>query len=225
MSVTSAETRRPAGLAATGKRAGDYPARGPDVEAYLEARRRSGLPAVFDLGCGEHKTAGAFGIDGICLPGINLVHDLEVRPYPLPDQCADEVILSHVLEHFADPLPVLEEVWRIARPGAQVLIRTPHYSGRFAWKDPTHRRAFSSESFDYFGENSYSYYTQARFRVRRVRLKYFMEDERWPWPCRVFGRLVQRLLDRHPTFGERFFCYVVGGIDELQVSLEAVKPL
>ena len=31
------------------------------------------------------------------------------------------------------------------------------------------------------------------------------------------------ILDRHPTFGERFLCYWVGGIDELQVTLEAVK--
>ncbi len=195
-----------------------------DVEAYLNDRRRNGLPAIFDLGCGEHKTAGAFGIDSVLMPGINLVHNLQIRPYPLPDQCADEIILSHVLEHFAEPLPVLEEVWRIARPGAHVRIRTPHYSGRFAWKDPTHRRAFSSESFHYFGENNYSYYTTARFRVRSVRLKYFMEGEQWPWPNRVFGRLVQRLLDKHPTISERFLCYVVGGIDELQVSLEAIKP-
>lgn len=56
-------------------------------------------------------------------------------------------------------------------------------------------------------ENNYSYYTQARFRVRSIRLKYSMEEDQcWPWPHRVFSRLVQRLLDKHPTFGERFFC-------------------
>jgi hypothetical protein len=35
---------------------------------------------------------------------------------------------------------------------------------------------------------------------------------------------VQWVLDRHQTFGERFLCYLVGGIDELQVTLAAVKP-
>jgi SAM-dependent methyltransferase len=129
-----------------------------------------------------------------------------------------------VLEHFADPLPILQEVWRIVRPGGRVLIRTPHYSGHYAWKDPTHRRAFTSESFHYFGENGYSYYTWARFRVVRVRLKYFLEEHVWPRPHRLFGRAVQWLLDRHPSFSERFLCYLVGGIDELQVTLEAVKP-
>jgi SAM-dependent methyltransferase len=195
----------------------------PEAEAYLAERRRRGERVVVDLGCGAHKTSGALGVDAVALPGVDMVHDLRTRPYPLPESFADEVVLSHVLEHFADPLPIMEEVWRITRPQGRVLIRTPHFSGRYAWKDPTHLRAFTSESFHYFGENGYSYYTQARFRVASVRLRYFMEEELWPWPHRVFGRAVQWLLDRHPTFGERFLCYVVGGIDELHVTLEARK--
>jgi len=58
----------------------------------------------------------------------------------------------------------------------------------------------------------------------RVRLKYFMEEQFWPWPFRAWGRAVQWFLDRHPTVGERFLCYLIGGIDELQVTLAAVKP-
>jgi SAM-dependent methyltransferase len=199
------------------------PSSGGGIEASLEARRAAGHPVILDLGCGARKVPGAYGMDEIFLPGVDLVHDLEVRPYPLPDNCADEIHLKHVLEHFENPLPIIEEVWRIARPNGRVLIRTPHYSSTYAWKDPTHRRAFSAESFHYFGENNYSYYTQARFRVVHVRLKYFLEEEFWPWPYRAWGRVVQWFLDRHPTFGERFLCYLVGGIDELQVTLAAVK--
>jgi SAM-dependent methyltransferase len=195
-----------------------------DADLYLLDRQRRRLPIVFDLGCGTHKSDGAFGIDAARLPGVDLQHDLAAPPYPIPASCADEIILNHVLEHFADPLPILEEVWRIARPGGLVRIRTPHFSGRYAWQDPTHRRAFTSESFDYFGSNGYSYYTPARFRVVNVRLKYFLEEQLWPRPHRIVGRGVQWFLDRHPTFGERFLCYIVGGIEELQVTLEAVKP-
>ncbi len=56
-------------------------------------------------------------------------------------------------------------------------------------------------------------------------MKYFIEGggEAWRGPYRVWARAVQWLLDRHPTFSERFACYVVGGIDELHVMLEAVK--
>jgi SAM-dependent methyltransferase len=192
-------------------------------QAYRASRRAAGHPVILDLGCGHRKAPGAFGIDIKVLPNVDLMQDLEAIPYPLPDNCADEVRLTHVIEHFTAPIPILQEVWRLTRPGARVLIRTPHYSGRYAWIDPTHRRAFSAESFHYFGENDYSYYTEARFRVREVRLKYFLEEQYWPWPHRAWGRIVQRVLDSHPTFSERFLCYWVGGIDELQVTLETVK--
>jgi SAM-dependent methyltransferase len=196
---------------------------GIDLQAYARAQRAAGRPVALDVGCGANKVPGAWGVDGVALAGVDLVHDLEETPYPLPENWADQIYLHHVLEHFTNPLPILEEVWRIARPGARVLIRTPHYSGTYAWKDPTHRRAFSAGSFHYFGENSYSYYTRARYRVVQVRLKYFMEEQFWPAPHRLWGRAVQWFLDRHPTVGERFLCYWVGGIEELQVTLEAVK--
>ncbi len=195
-----------------------------DLDAYAADRRSQGLPVILDLGCGVRKVPGAFGIDVVALPGVDLVHDLEVTPYALPGNCADTIHLSHVLEHLANPLPVLEEVWRLARPDGRVFIRTPHYSGMTAWIDPTHRRTFSAQSFHYFGENGYSYYSSARFRVVRVQLKYFMEEELWPWPHRLWGRAVEWFLDRHQTFGERFLAYLVGGIEELRVTLEAVKP-
>ncbi|TMJ14881.1 MAG: class I SAM-dependent methyltransferase [Bacillati bacterium ANGP1] len=168
---------------------------GLEFEAYAAARRAAGLPVIIDLGCGAKKVPGAFGIDLIALAGVDLVHDLEATPYPLPESCADTIYLNHVLEHFEKPLPLLEEVWRLARPDGQVLIRTPHYSGTYAWIDPTHRHAFSAKS-----------------------------EGVWPWPHRLWGRAVQWVLDRHPTFGERFLCLLVGGIDELRVTLAAVKP-
>ena len=193
-------------------------------QALMTTDFAAGAPVILDFGCGLNKAPGSIGIDRAPLPGVDLVHDLASVPYPLPDDWADEIRLTHVLEHFADPLPILQEAWRIARAGAIVVIRTPHYSGIYSWKDPTHRRAFSAESFHYFGENAYSYYTVARFRVVNVRLKYYLEDRFWPWPHRVFGRVVQHVLDRHPTFAERFLTGWIGGIDEIQATLEVVKP-
>src|SRR2546422_2747898 len=88
---------------------------GLDIEAYTAARRAEGQPVILDLGCGARKVPGAFGIDIVALPGVDLVHDLEATPYPMPESCADAIHLNHVLEHFGDPLRILEEVWRLAR--------------------------------------------------------------------------------------------------------------
>jgi len=177
---------------------------------------------IVDLGCGQRKVAGATGTDIRRLPGVDVVHDLTRPPYPFATSCAEEVHLNHVLEHLTNPIAVLEEIWRISKPGGMVHIRVPHYSGPYAWKDPTHVRCFTTESFDYFGTNNYSYYTRARFRVRSLRLKYFLQ----PSYRRVYnwwGSCVQWMLDRHPTFSERFLAYLVGGIDEIQVTLVTLK--
>jgi SAM-dependent methyltransferase len=177
---------------------------------------------VIDFGCGARKLKNAVGVDVVPLPGVDVVHDFRQRPYPFPSDYADEIHLSHVLEHVPDPIAMLEEIWRISKPAAKVHIRVPHYSGPYAWKDPTHVRCFTTESFDYFGSNNYSYYTHARFHVKSIRLKYFME----PSHRRIYnlwGCCIQWLLDRHRTFSERFLLYLIGGIDEMEVLLEAQK--
>jgi len=181
-------------------------------------------PAVIlDLGCGNSKVPGAIGVDIQSTTGAHVTHDLGVFPYPFSDNYADEFHLKHVLEHLPSTIRVMEEVWRIGKPGARVHISVPHYTGIYAWKDPTHVRCFTSESFGYFGENGYSYYTHARFSVRSVSLVYSMEQRRQGIVRRTMIRTVQAFLDRHPTCGERHLAYLVGGIDEVRFTLEVVK--
>ncbi len=186
------------------------------------AKLSSANAVVFDLGCGLKKRSDAIGIDRIALAGVDVVADLDRYPLPIASNVADEIVASHVLEHVQDVIAIMEEIWRICKPEGHVIIRTPHYSGRYAWLDVTHRRAFCADSFTYFGQSTYSYYTKARFEIANQRLVYFMEK---PYR-RIFSLMakpVQALLDRHPTFVERFLCYAIGGIDEIQVTLKAVK--
>jgi len=52
-----------------------------------------------DIGCGQNKQNGFVGIDYESFPGVDIVHDVEVFPWPLPDECADVAVTSHLLEH------------------------------------------------------------------------------------------------------------------------------
>jgi len=178
--------------------------------------------AALDLGCGRKKASGTLGADLYTLPGVDVICDLTHFPYPFATGSAEQIHMNHVLEHLDNPVGALTEVWRISKSGAKVYIRVPHYTGPYAWKDPTHKRCFSSESFTYFGVNQYSYYSPARFSMESLHLNYFMAP---PQRCiyRVWGAIVQWILNRHPTFAERFLAYLVGGIDEISVTLEAVK--
>ncbi len=44
----------------------------------------------------------------------------------LPDATADQVSMSHVLEHLDDPRSVIAECYRILRPGGRLVISTPN---------------------------------------------------------------------------------------------------
>ena len=123
---------------------------------------------VLELGCGFNKTPGAFGVDVIPGSQADLIHDLNLFPYPFDDSTWDRIICLDVLEHVEDVVRTIEEIWRIAKPDALVEISGPFMSSVHYHTDPTHRRAFTSRSFDYFcpGRPLHRYgYSKAAFEL------------------------------------------------------------
>ena len=97
------------------------------------------MERIIDLGCGPNKHPGAVGFDHYRYAGVDVVGDLDTTPWPFPDDGFDRIIASHVIEHVAAPDLFLAEIHRIARPGAQLEVTTPHFSSFNSWNDPTHR--------------------------------------------------------------------------------------
>jgi SAM-dependent methyltransferase len=73
----------------------------------------------------------------------------------LPDDSVREFLLSHVIEHIHDILPLMQELWRVAEPGAMAEIRVPHGGNDDAWEDPTHVREMFPRSFAFFSQPHY----------------------------------------------------------------------
>jgi SAM-dependent methyltransferase len=124
---------------------------------------------VLELGCGRNKRKGAFGVDILADSDADVVHDLDVFPYPFGDSEWDRILCFDVLEHVQHFVRGVEEIWRIARPGATVEVTGPFMSSVNYFSDPTHRRAFTSRTFDYFIEGTpwFRYgYSRARFRLK-----------------------------------------------------------
>ena len=94
---------------------------------------------VIDLGCGRRKVPGATGLDFAAIEGVDIVHDLNMTPYPIEDGSYDEIHARHVIEHVDSIGKFMDEVHRIVRNGAMVFISTPHYSWSGSWRDPTHK--------------------------------------------------------------------------------------
>lgn len=112
---------------------------------------------------------GAVGMDNVQLDAVDVVHDLNVVPYPFEHNYFDEIHCNHILEHLPDLLSVMEELCRIAKPGAIIKVAVPYWSSQRAFKDPTHVRFFTEHTFDYFDNNyAMNYYIKGSVKVNNV---------------------------------------------------------
>src|SRR5438045_1861977 len=107
-----------------------------------------------NLGCGRRKLEGFVNVDAAAECGPDLVFDVESFPWPWADSSIDEVRFIHSLEHMgADPkvfLKLMQELYRVCRPGAQVHIAAPHPRSDAFIGDPTHVRIVTPQVMQLF---------------------------------------------------------------------------
>ncbi len=123
-------------------------------------------PIRLNVGCGRNSIPGWVNLDSADLPGVQVRADLDqcaTVPLPIQNDTVDEFLLSHVIEHIRSPLPLMQELHRIAKPGAVMRIDTPHGASDDAWEDPTHVKAYFPYSFGYFAQ---PYYHRADYGYR-----------------------------------------------------------
>lgn len=98
-----------------------------------------------DLGCGTVKQANFIGLDRYPLPGVDVIADLD-QPLPFRDNSVDLVYASHSLEHVADLVFVMKEIYRVCCHGAQVCIVAPYYQQSLNLANPYHKQVFNEHT-------------------------------------------------------------------------------
>ena len=151
----------------------------PQVHKVLRAHGDTLLK--LDLGCGPHKQEGFVGIDYRPLPGVDIVHDIENLPWPLPDNCATLIMASHLVEHInpakAGFIKFMDECWRVLKYSGQMMIVTPYAGSMGYWSDPTHVNPCTEWTWKYFDplDKSRLYY-QYCAKPWRLMNCYFRKD-------------------------------------------------
>ncbi|HKV55172.1 MAG TPA: methyltransferase domain-containing protein [Candidatus Binataceae bacterium] len=167
-----------------------------------------------NLGCGKKKIDDAVNVDIASSVGADITHDLNERPWPLPDSQFSEVFAYDVIEHCDDIIATMEEIHRVSTDGAVVHITVPHFSCSNAFADPTHKHYFAQSSFHYVtGEHEFSFYTSSRFR--RVASSIIFAPT-------LVNKLVHRLANRFPEGYERRWAWIFPAWF-LYFELEVVK--
>ena len=127
---------------------------------------------VLDIGCGTRKAEpGAVGMDKSPGPATDIVWDLDNYPWPLESNRFERIHLSHIIEHVRDVMATMAEVHRVAQPGANVFVTTPHFSSHNSYADPTHVRHLAASSFDHLTGKNFESFAGAPFRFEIVSLQ------------------------------------------------------
>lgn len=107
-----------------------------------------------DVGCGESKQKGYVGLDIRKLEGVDIVHDMEIVPYPLPKESCLSIIACHVVEHINPAnfrfINVMNEWWRIMKPNGRLMITMPYGYSKGFLQDPTHCNPRNEITWAYF---------------------------------------------------------------------------
>lgn len=161
---------------------------------------------ALDVGCGDRKLPGAVGIDRLGLPSVDIVHDLNIFPWPVEDASYDLVFANHFLEHMTDVLLTLGEVHRILKPGGRFVMQVPYFRSVDAFSDPTHVHFFTASTLDYVCEGtklgSYEY-TPFKFKKRGFWYG-------WPHAGKsFFSRIMKSYMHKHPASYDQYLSLIL----------------
>ena len=130
------------------------PARKSEVDfRYMYTKPRPG-GSLLELGCGDGwllslMHAGGWNVEGLDFDPAAVEQarrrGVAVRLGGLveqgyPEARFDLIVASHFLEHVHDPGAVLQEAWRLLRPGGRLVFVTPNASGLGHWVFGSHWR-------------------------------------------------------------------------------------
>jgi hypothetical protein len=171
-----------------------------------------------DLACGQQKKEGFIGIDSANIDGVDIVHDLLDFHWPFEDNSIWEMRCSHFVEHIPVQMKdgsfglnrFMEEVYRCLMLGGQITIVAPYYTSIRAWQDPTHVRAITDLTFNYYSKGGVSrvdhYMPKCNFEI--VHKRYVLNKECEPWG------------DEARHFALKHYCNVV---DDIQFTLRKIE--
>lgn len=170
------------------------------------------MNCLLDVGCGTNKKEGFLGVDKVKLPELDIICDIELG-MPFKDSTIEGIRVMQVLEHVKNLIFVMEEFWRVCKPGAKIEVLVPFWNRVAAFRDPTHVRFFTYRTFDHFTEESRfpNHYTKARFEIARRKITFAKSKRNGVWfMLYIWESLKDRFANRFPDIYEntwlKIFC-------------------
>lgn len=112
------------------------------------------------IGAGKHRMEGWLHLDRYPFEGIDVVADV-VKGLPFPDNSFGYVYSQDFMEHLPPEakVPVINEIWRVLKPGGLMEHRIPNAGTRNDFGSPSHLSHWNLQTFEHFDVQSYRYET------------------------------------------------------------------
>lgn len=100
---------------------------------------------VLDIGCGKNKMKGAIGIDIANVEGVDYVINIDKEKLPFADNYFSKVYCIHVLEHCENIIEVMNEIYRVCKSNALIMMIVPYGNSMRYLQDPTHKTPITED--------------------------------------------------------------------------------
>lgn len=116
-----------------------------------------GPPISLNIGCANRPLDGYVNMDMQALPGVDLVYRIDPFYPRLPfwDDTVRMIEANNFVEHIADVVTLVRELWRFSVDGAQWHLLTPGYVDPNSWNDPGHLSHWSGRVLEFFTKDGF----------------------------------------------------------------------
>jgi len=152
------------------------------IIAENKLRQKMKNKYLLDVGCGNKPTTKdgfiTIGLDFKTMTKAAVVGNIE-HQLPFASNVFDEIYCYNILEHVHNIIQLLEELYRVGKPGAIIKILSPHFGGMDAHQDITHVRGFGSRAFyPFIGKNpELSHYEKCQFKQLKRKIIFWQITE------------------------------------------------
>lgn len=169
---------------------------------------------ILNLGAGKKLLPNCVNIDVTPYPGMDMVVNLSVYPWPWASNAVSGIHVSHLLEHFADQERFLRECHRILKPGGFLRIVGPHASCISSVGCLGHYRTYAYNTFHQYLSEPFYMFKKPLFETIEQRLNWWYEvvDAEgnlpgWTRPIiKGIDVIMNRLIALSPRLFENVFC-------------------
>lgn len=173
-----------------------------------------------NLGSGTDYKKGWYNIDKNDKVKADKYESIDLGFYYLKDNSVDYILVDHTMEHLIDVFFVMDEIYRVLKPGGTVEIYVPHYSGVYALKHLDHKHYFGIGSFDIMtkkGAFNREQYNACKFDLIEEKLIFWHHKSvSFSWIYKIFPDFIFNFNRTWRQLVERFWIF---GFDEIKYVL------